>query len=36
MATKEQERAELHKSIWQMANQLRDEVLIDGILSNMF
>jgi len=23
MATKEQERAELHKSIWQMANQSR-------------
>ncbi len=28
MATKEQERAELHKSIWQIANQLRGS--IDG------
>ena len=26
MATKEQERAELHKSIWQIANQLRGSV----------
>lgn len=26
MATKDQERAELHKSIWQIANQLRGSV----------
>ena len=31
--SKEQERAELHRAIWQIANDLR-EVLMGGILNN--